>query len=203
MEMNPYDIYKKQQEYEEYIENQVKAAVELVDEVEEGCDQNDTVRLFAEHLFRKDLRYIKSDFCGMLLDDDTDITDIFHIMIELLLYGYNILNPNSQIFDIERSYDDIIYDKLRPYFKSIGIVIEFNEQISSDLRSYQEKDDLYCMIIKNEDNRKTGWDILGYNLFLNEKFTYDHSTTLSNYNAVFKANNNNIFYINFKIDSPS
>ena len=203
MDLDPNDLYRRQQEHEAYVQRQKDNYVDL----SEGLDDpNESVKLFAGHLFNKDYRYLSKDMCGLLLDiTKTPVADIFCILLELFLYGFDIKTKQSKtIFDLTESTDDLIYD-LRPYIKSIGFILTVDEIFDDvNINLYRDRDDYYCQVARKPppfmDFSLEKWNVLDYRLIPNRKFEYDNQTGLTAFNAFFINKQKRIFIISFGID---
>lgn len=203
MDLDPYTQYKKQLEYEAYVKSQYDNYVDLGEEVEEN-NLNDSIRIFAESLFRKSEMNARQDLTGVLTDTDTGTVDIFCILLELFLYGHNIItNTQSNIFDLVDSTDDLIY-KIRVYFKSCGFTITVDEVFDLDLNInlYRDRDDYYCQITSMPPDfliSPDGWFVLDYRLILNRKFVFNSQTPLNAFKSFFINKNRQIFIISFDL----
>lgn len=201
MNIDPNLTYQKMLEYEQYLADQQRNAVNLEEMVE---NPNDTIKLFADNLFAKDSRYLSSDRCGMLLDDTMTAEDIFCIMLELVLYGYDKKSSNRTLFDITSAADDTIYE-IRPYLRSVGIVLTITEVFDCEnVNYYRDRDDYYCSIGSQPpsfiDRTQDPWDILSYRMAQNRKFVVTTETPLTDFNAYFVSKTKQIFTLSFNID---
>jgi hypothetical protein len=204
MDLDPNELYRRQQEHEAYVQKQKDNHIDL----SEGLDNpNESVRLFAEHLFNKDYRYLSKDMCGMLLDiTETPVADIFCILLELFLYGFDIKTKKLKtVFDLTESTDDLIYD-LRPYIKSIGFILKIEELFDEDtnVNLYRDRDDYYCQIARKPppfmDFSIDKWNVLDYRLIPNRKFEFSVLTGLTGFSAFFINKEKRIFIVKFNID---
>lgn len=188
--MDPYSEYSRQLEYYQYVDNQKKKAIDLT----QGMDQDDAVKLLAEALFSK------KDLTGILLDEGMEIVDLFCMLIELVLYGLQILtNGQADIFVLSDSTDEMI-SKLNTHLNAAGLSMEVHEDFFDDnLNLYRDKDDYYCQITQKPPPFLCypGWYILNYRLIENKKYSFDRSTPLKEFRAFFISNNKKIFMINF------
>jgi len=199
MNTDPNIAYKKMLEYEEYLAKQYDNAVDLGEIVD---SPNDTVRLFANALYSKDSRYLSTDRCVMLLDEGTTAEDLFCIMTELVLYGLD--HFSHSLFDITSTSDDLIY-QIRPYLRSVGIVLTVDEVFDCDnINMYRDRSDYYCNIGSQPppfiDNSTDPWDILTYRMTLNRRFVVTPETALSDMCAYFVTKTRQLFTISFGLD---
>jgi len=200
MDPNPYTQYKKQLEYEAYVKSQLANYTDLTPD--DQTDPNDSIRAFAESLFDKSEKNIRQDLTGLLMDEETDVATIFCTLLELFLYGHNIIvDDQITIFDLTDSTDDLIY-KIRVYFKSCGFTIKLDEIFDDDfnINLYRDRDDYYCQITSKPPEfliNPDGWFVLDYRLILNRKFEFDIKTALNTFNAFFINKERRIFIISF------
>ena len=199
--MDPNSQYNRQLEYYEHFEKQLENPTDLTQDLDYP---NDSVIELAKILFNKSKNYLNYDLSGAIFDESMDVADVFCMLVELVLYGLNILSDGkTTIFNFEDSLDDIIYT-IKSYLKSIGfdmIVVnhESNEN-DNDIFSYRDRDDLFCEIVPKPPIYLcyTGWYVLNYRMINNNKFKYSKITPLNTFKAFFISNNKQIFTINFK-----
>lgn len=199
--MDSYEQYKKQLEYEKYINNQKKNFVDLSTNVD---DPNDSIKLFAEWVFNKREMDLTHDFGGLLLDQHYNVADIFCMLLEIFLYGHNIVTEKqSTIFDLKESTDDLVCT-IKNYFKSFDFDIFVKEINDTNINAnnFKYTNDCYCYInlaphilFKTEHD----WWIANYELKLNPYFTFTDLTTLPHFKAYFISNDNKIFAITFDL----
>lgn len=204
MNIDPNLAYKRQLEYEQYISDQYEKTINLSDQTVTE-NPNETIKLFADQLYAKDSRYLSTDRCGMLLDENTTAEDLFCIGLELILYGYGKFSK-TELFSIDSTSDDVIY-QIRPYLRSVGIVLNIEEDFSYDstnINSYRDRSDYYCQIGTPPppfiDLATDPWDILSYRITLNRKFAVTDTTTLADFKAYFVSKTKQIFTISFSLD---
>lgn len=205
MDLDPNKIYKKQLEYEEYVQTRYANPVDLTLETGIGTstDPNDCVRIFAEILFGKSERNLGSDLHGLFMDLDTEPVDIFCMQIELFLYGFDIITKKKlDIFNLIDSTDDLVY-KLKNYFKSTGIIVTVDEVFENiNINLYRDRNDYYCQITsKPPEFLRFGsdWYVLDYRILVNRKFKFDATTKLNKFRAFFINKEKRIFLLNFDL----
>lgn len=196
--MDPYSQYKKQTEYYDYFENQKKNYVDLS---KDQTDPNNSIKRFAEILFIKSTKNLNQDLSGILIDETMETVDIFCMLIELVLYGLDILTESQYtIFDLVESYDDIVYT-IRSYLKSAGFDVQINEILmDDDTILYRDNPNYYCEIVSKPllclcDK---GWYVLNYQMIENMKFNFSRITSIETFKAFFISKQNKIFTVNFK-----
>lgn len=197
--MDPYSQYKQQLEYFKYFEKQRENYIDLS---KGQIDPNNSVYELAKILFNKPEKKLQDDLVSILIDENMDTEDIFCMLLELVLYGINILTKEKcTIFDIEYSFDDLVY-QIRNYLKSMNIDAELHEIFTNDndVTLYRDKNDCYCeIVIKPPPYLCTkGWYVLNYRIINNKNFEYTGSKQLEKYKAFFISKQNKIFTINFK-----
>jgi hypothetical protein len=200
--MDPYSQYKKQLEYYEYYEKQKENFIDLSQGLE---DPNNSVFELANILFNKSKRNLDQDLMGLFIDESMDVADIFCLLVELVLYGLDILsNGKNTIFSIEDSTDDIIYT-IKSYLKSTGFDMIIHQEFididnDNDTNLYRDRDDFFCEILPKPPSYlcAKGWYILNYRIINNKKFVFTKITPLNNFKAFFISNTNKIFTMNFK-----
>lgn len=193
--------YQKQLEYYEYVEKQRENYIDLSQGLE---NPNNSIYILAKELFNKSKNNLTSELTSILMDDDTEMIDIFCVLLELVLYGLEILsNGKINIFDLEDHTDDKIY-LMKSYLKSGGFDICIKEEIveDTDVVLYRDRSDYYCEIVQKPPSYlcTSSWCILNYRFILNKKFTFDNTTPIDAFKAFFISNKNKIFVINFKFN---
>ena len=189
--------YKKQLEFYEYYEKQKENFTDLT---EAG---NNSIVQFAKYLFIKSEKKLYEDLSGILIDDSMDIADVFHMLMELFLHGFNILNNGEKtIFDLKEAYDDIIFT-MKSYFKSVGFDINLEEIFydnEDDPSLYRDKNDYYCEILSIPPPYfcYKGWYVLDYRIITNDKFTFYATTPIDLFKSIFISKDKKLFIINFK-----
>lgn len=199
--MDPYLQYQKQLEFYEYYEKQRENPTDLTESGDDGIVQ------FAEYLFGKSEDKLYEDLSGILIDDSMDIADVFHMLMELFLHGFNILTSGKKtIFDLGESYDDIIFT-IKSYFKSVGFDINLEEIFyDGDTPSlYRDKNDYYCEILPLPPSYfcYKGWYVLDYRIITNDKFIFYPTTSISLFKSIFITKDNKLFVINFKFKNQA
>src|SRR5690349_10381754 len=123
--MDPYSQHKKQTEYYQYLEKQRENYTDLTQGRE---NTNDSIMEFAKILFNKSKKNLDQDLTGILSDETMITADVFCMIVELVLYGVDILTDSKyNIFQLKESTDDLIYD-LKSYLKSSGFTMEVHEE---------------------------------------------------------------------------
>ena len=198
--MDPNSQYKRQLEYYEYFEKQLENPTDLAHNLD---NPNDSVIELAKILFNKSKNYLNYDLSGAIFDESMDVADVFCMLVELVLYGLDILSKGkTTIFNFEDSLDDIIYT-IKSYLKSIGfdmIVINRESNDNNNIFSYHDSEYLFCEIVPKPPVYLCydGWYVLNYCMINNNKFNYSKTTPLDTFKAFFVADNKQIFTISFK-----
>ncbi|AYV85288.1 MAG: hypothetical protein Satyrvirus9_14 [Satyrvirus sp.] len=193
--------FEKQIEYYKYFENQKENYTDLTDE----NNPNDSIKKLAEILFNKSINSLDYNLSGILVEDGMNVADIFCMLIELVLYGLDILTKSKNtIFDLKESTEDIVYI-IKTYLKSAGFdmvvkqdFVDDGDDCTDDPCTYRKKDNYYCEIIQKSPLLHEGWNILDYSFLCNNKFKYNSTTNLENFKTFFISNKNKIFIINFR-----
>ena len=189
--MDPYREYKKQTEYDEYVENQICNAVDITDEPYQ-------IAVLAQSIFTKSVHSLDNNLTGLLLDESMDQLDIHAMLIELILYGWNIINTKS-IFESEYfSYDTV--ELIKKYLKSCNIEMTVDEiPVISDIKLYLNESDYYCEILPKSPSQfgKNEWCVLNYRMNINPKFIREANDNLDKYYSIIIINNDKIFSIKF------
>lgn len=198
MDPDPYKEYQKQLDYKEYVQLRYDNPIDLTSEAEE----NDSVRMFANILFNKSERNLGSDLHGLLMDSDTEVADIFCMVVELFLYGFDIITKGTEIFQLIDSTDDLVY-KMKNYFKSAGISLTVDEVFDdTNVNLYRDRDDYYCQITSKPPlflQFNSDWNVLGYRLLTNRKFQFDTTTPLNKFKTFFINKYRRIFILSFSL----
>lgn len=196
--MDPYQQYQKQLEFYQYYERQKENYTDLTSHNDNGIVE------FAEYLFRKSENRLYQDLSGILIDDEMDIADVFHMLTELFLHGLNILTGGDKtIFDLTEAYDDIIFT-IKSYFKSVGFDINFEEIFTDDdVSLYRDKSDYYCEILPKPPAYfcYKAWYVLDYRIITNPKFMVYATTPIENFKAILISKEKKLFALNFKFRS--
>ena len=192
--MDPSKEFQKEMEYYQYLEKQRENYVDLT-------NSDNSVLDFANVLFNKPIDKLDNDQSRILFDNCMEVIDLFCFLVELVLYGLNIIHPNASIFDINESENKVI-EEMKCYFKSIGIMLIVREDfIDSDVKLYRDRDDYYCEILKKPPPQfcHAGWYVLNYRLIDNNKFNFEKDIPLEKFKAFFISEDQKIFNIKFKI----
>lgn len=185
---------QRQQEYYDYVEKQQENAIDL------SADSN-SIQVLAQNIFSKKPLDTRYDAVGLISDGSMEVADIFCMLLELVLYGLDILSEKkADIFMLEESTDDIIY-LIKNYLKSIGFTIKVEEIFmdTENINLFRDASDHYCEINKKPPPFLCfpGWYILDYRFILNKKFTYDATTNLNTFNAKFLNKEKRLFKVWF------
>lgn len=181
----------------EYFEKQKENYIDLGQNLE---NPNDSVKYLADILFNKPLSKLDQDLTGLLLDDNMDVADLFCMLVELTLYGINILSEGKvNIFDLNDSNNDFIAI-VQSYLKSLGFQFSIHDEPITDTL-YRDRVDYYCEIVPRPPLYlcHTGWYVLNYRLLDNKKFCFDHLTSLDKFSLLFMTNKK-LFTIRYKFN---
>lgn len=212
--MDPYSREKNRESYQKYIINQSENAIDLR---EEADDPNDSIRLFAKNLFTKNLNLLKHLYL-ILLDDEMETVDTFSMLVELVLYGLDILSEGTaNIFTLIDEKETII-DTINMYLADCKIKLIIDEVLIVDdifikntrddilkiASKYRQNDDYYCEILRKPSSLFCGkticpWTVLSYRININNKFRFDNLSELSAYKSFFISDNHKLFTVKFEI----
>ena len=121
--------YKKQLQYYEYFENQRKNYIDLSTG---QADINNSVVELAKILFDKSSQSLCEDLTGIFIDNTMETADIFCMLVELVLYGLNILTlGDSTVFELCETTDDIVFN-IKSYLKSMGFDMKVEQDYADD-----------------------------------------------------------------------
>lgn len=147
----------------------------------------------ANILFSKSIKEMETNKCGILLDSSMKTHDICSMLIELVIYGLNILSyENADIFEL-LDIDDNMIRLLNVYLHNIG----FKMKISLTDINYLTFEDYYCMLKKNDIHENKENVLNNYKFIYNSDFIHTNKLNLDMYKIIFEANNKNIFVISF------
>jgi len=196
--MDPYSQYQNQLEYYKYFEKQKENFVDLSQKLD---NPNNSIRIFAEYLFAKSSKNLNENLAGMLVDDTMEIADIFCMLLELVLYGLNILSSGGYtIFDLDNPFNDIIYT-IKSYLKSCGFDLDLKEvYFDENIELYRDQNNYYCEIVPKPPSYlcQNDWCVLNYRLINNATFKFASTTPLEKFSTFFISKQKKIFTINFK-----
>uniref|UniRef100_A0A6C0LQM1 Uncharacterized protein n=1 Tax=viral metagenome TaxID=1070528 RepID=A0A6C0LQM1_9ZZZZ len=188
--------YSKQLEYYNYVKNQKENYIDLTKGLE---STNDSIYLLANRIFNQKLNNLDSNLSYIFIDD-MEVADLFCALIELTLYGLNILIDGAQIFNLHDITDDII-NVIKSYLKSTGFKMNINEIETDELNNlYGDNNDYYCRIMNKPQSflhEHKNWVILDYHILVNPKFNFTSHTKLENFVAFFMNKDNKIFTITY------
>lgn len=152
---------------------------------------DETTQVFSEFLFNIPLKNLLNMNFRIKHQSDMTTTDYFCILIEVMLYGVEILSRRKslRIFDLTSTDNALVYN-IKSYFQSIGIVakidaIEFDEPNAL----YRDRDDYYCEIVPKPPNylMLDGWYVGENRLVINRNIDINNLTFQQHY-AFFIAN---------------
>lgn len=196
--MDPYSEYQEQLEYYEYFEKQRENYTDLTRDL---TDVNNSIYLLARELFGKTKNDLSSQLTSILIDESTETIDIFCILLELVLYGLDILtNGQADIFDLKDQTDDIIY-KIKSYLKTANFDMSIEEEIvdPNDVALYRDDIRFYCEVVPKPPLYfcAKSWCVLNYRLIINRNFKFTDDTPVTVFKAFFISKDKKVFTINF------
>ena len=178
------------EKYYHYVEKQKENYVDLT--------KDGGINEFAMILFSKSPAKLDQDQCR-IFSDDMNVADLFCMLIELVLYGVDILtNKSADIFSLKTSTDDIIYT-IKAYLKSSGFDMMVSEEFSEEVNLYRDRTDYFCQITKRPPVFlcHSNWSLLNYQIIENRRFSL--SSQLTDYSVFFISSEKKIFLIKFKV----
>ena len=183
--------YEREIKYYQYIEEQRNNSVILGDE-------NSSVKQFADILFSKKIDDVSNDLSSLLFCDDTELLDVFCILLELVLFGFDRFGKN--LFEIDNQCDDFIYD-IKKYLKSMGFDMSVDEifHFLDNVNLFADKKDYYCQITPKPHPFfcTNDWFVSNHRLIINRNFEPTNIQSLDQYFAYFVNKNKQIFSIRF------
>ncbi|MEM0354153.1 MAG: hypothetical protein QXW79_01090 [Thermoplasmata archaeon] len=193
--MDPGKKYQEEIKYYEYVENQRKNYIDLTHQE----NPNDSIKQLAYILFNKPVDKLDHELTGILLDEEMETSDIFCMLVELVLYGLDILTGGrDQIFSLNDPTDDGVY-LIKSYLKSAGFDMNIQEDIFCNRNSLQNSsNDYYCEIINETSSCNEDWHVLNYRIRINGQFRFTKNTPLEKFGALFTSSNNKKFIVKFK-----
>jgi hypothetical protein len=208
--MDPYSKYKKQQEYYEHFQHQLENPIDLANQLMDGEDPNNTIRLLAKNVFSKNKNNLDIDLSGAIFDESMETADIFCMLTEFILYGLHIrTNGMKTLFDITDQFEDLVFE-IKTYIKTIGFDMFLDEPIgysdiypnmtTDDYHLYEERADYYHRIVPKPINHlcpPDDWYVLNYRMIPNKQFSFTALTPLDIFRAYFVNKNNKVFTIKF------
>ncbi len=133
-----------------------------------------------------------------LLDSGT----LFQILLEITLYGLNIISPEYSLFKINSEDDLSILNK---YLNKMFINLNSSKEEFENINYFRERDNWYCHIsnplpefLINENNIDLMWQVDKYQMFQNNLFLENDETQLEEYKAVVR-NKNTLYYFWFNV----
>ena len=134
--------------------------------------------------------------CQILGNDEYNLSDIFDILLIILMEGFDIKLDLKNV-DLSKFSKNTIM-ALNPWIRSLGFDIKVREYEYSDKTSYEK---YYCRIRLNRDNYRTLFTIKkitkSYHLFLNGKFYKKNiKKNLKDFYAIFE-NGDKMYAISF------
>ncbi len=195
--------YEKQVEYYEYFEHQKENYIDL--SLNEDDPNNSVVKL-AKILFDKPAQNLREDLVGIFIDDNMENADIFCMLVEMVLYGLNILSRGDYtIFDLSEPDDDIIFT-IKSYLNSMGFDMRIDQDFVDDIDNttclYRDRKDYYCEIVNKPPKYlcpSQDWYVLNYRMILNKKFNFFTTTPLDVFRLFFISKENKIFVLSFSV----
>lgn len=187
--------YKQQLEFYNYVEKQRENCIDLTN------DSSDHIKSLANILFNKSIKDLGLN--GLLVDDMTEPADIFCMLVELVLYGIDILtNTTSNIFELDDPNCELI-GTVNKYLKTTGFYMEINEDFVEDniVCLYRDRNDYYFEILGKPPFYlciNDGWYVGNYRMAQNINFKFTKNTDLAKFKAFFVTHNKKIFVITFK-----
>jgi len=185
------DITKKELKYFQYVEKQRENYVTL-------AEDNSSVKLFANYLFSKKIDDLENDLAAMLFEDESELIDVFCILLELVLFGFDKFDRN--VFELDDQCDDFIYE-IKKYLKSIGFDMSVDEvfHFLDNVNLYADKNDYYCQITPKPHPFfcTNDWFVSNHRMIININFEFMNARSLDYYYAYFVSKNKKIFSIRF------
>jgi hypothetical protein len=201
--MDFHSRYNKQLEQYKYFQDRLENYVDLSKQID-PAEPNATIKLLADKVFNKNANNLDMDLTGILSDEDMEAQDLFQAILELVLYGLDIITDGSiTLFDINDQFCDIMHD-LKKYLKSMGLDMKIDEEIGvEDINAYADKTDHYYRIVPKPIKwlcPQTDWYVLTYRMIPNESFTCINTANtmpLSKFKTWFVNKQKKIFTIEF------
>ena len=104
------------------------------------------------------------------LDQEIQMTDLFEILINILLKGLDILSGGLDNFDMKNITPQVILNT-NPWFNSLGFNIRVKEHEKINRDAYS---DYYCRVIVKDELHKNYFEVCrintNYHFFLNGSF---------------------------------
>jgi hypothetical protein len=162
--MDPFSTLQKEIERLKYIESQKENYTDLTSYGENSIFE------FSKILFSKNPKNLDVNLSEILFDEDAEYLDIFCTILEIILYGVDILTESkNSIFDL-KSCNETLVNEIKKYMKSIGYNVIITEENNTT--------DYYCEIVPKKNNQ--GWCILNYQIKINSNFKYPYAFFVSN-----------------------
>lgn len=167
---------------------------------------DESFHILAIYLFSTDIKNLDTDLTGILLDESMDVVDLFCALVEVVLYGLDILSKEKiTLFDLKNDQDELI-DNINRYFKSMGFKIQIKEEYFDDISAlYRDNNNYYCEILPKPPSYLCikGWYVLQYRLINNPRFSFTKNTNLNEFKAFFITKQNKIFTLRFNFIEQS
>jgi hypothetical protein len=134
---------------------------------------------------------LRSEQIFQLLTDSgmLESEDIFQIILEITLYGIEVVNDAISIFQLTDNNDDFIY-LIKRYTESLGFKLTITmDELPDDFRSAT---DYYCEIVDKIpdflDTNPNKW-VIGdkYQIRQNSLCMYEPNMPLNNFKAIFRT----------------
>lgn len=137
------------------------------------------------------------DYQDNSLDQEIQTTDLFEILINILLKGLDILSGGLDSYDMKNINPDMILNT-NPWFNSLGfnVRVKVHEKINRD-----EYNDYYCRVIIRDELHKNYFEICkidsNYHFFLNGSFIIKGCCTLDNLFMLYIRDPDTVYTIGF------
>lgn len=160
------------------------------------------IQEYANILFERSIDELENKKVKFILEENADVLDVFSVLLELVLYGINILTKDQyKLFYLENTFDDY-YFVINACIKSCGFKMEIVEHVvdleGSNVNLYRDRADYYCEIVKSPPYYfcVDGWYVLNYRIIENKKFQ-KNNRNLKDFKAFFFNRSKKIFLIYF------
>jgi hypothetical protein len=196
MDPNPHKLYQQMQEQQEYIEDRKENAVDLTSE------GNGSVAALAKHIFSIPFSEL-DEKQSRIIPDVGDTCDLFCMLLELVLYGLDILSQQkATIFDL-KEVNQTEVTIIKKYFQSLGFSINIKQEFLEEdesINTYRDRDDYFCQITEKPPaflNSTDPWTLLNYRILNNRLYKAEDDAKLSQYKTFFINKSRNIYTIAF------
>lgn len=170
--------FKDNVEYWNYVENQRENCVDLTN--------GDSAKELAQHLFSQDYDTLDK-YLTRIIVDDMDASDLFCFLIEVLLYGIDIITHNNHTI-IDFDDDSIEYmNIISKYMSSMGFKVNINKD-NNRTRGH-------CVITNHKDY--SDWHVLDYAIVVDPSL--DNTCNISDMEALFVNHKRDVYVVRFEI----